>query len=115
MINFKQFYLLEKIRRLLLIILLSIGFFLVFLKPLPVLACYMGIYLLNLIVFILFVKTFDADFWIWSICPTPDFNPIETLDIINGENTTLLNQATLEKKDKFNLFPNVDKVYWSQV
>jgi len=123
MINFKQFYLLEKIRRLLLIILLSIGFFLVLLKPLPVLAetktppktCYMGIYLLNLHDFNLLGKTFDADFWIWSICPTPDFNPIETLDIINAENTTLLNQTTLEKKDKFNLFPNVDKVYWSQV
>ncbi len=122
MINFKQFYLLEKIRRLLLIILLSIGFFLVFLKPLPVLAetksppqtCYMGIYLLALDNFNLLDKTFDTNFWVWTVCPTPELNPIENLEVIHAKNVDIMNSSILEKEDKLNLFPKGDKVYWNE-
>lgn len=122
MINFTQFYLLEKIRRLLLIILLSIGFFLVFLKPLPVLAqtqkppqtCYIGVYLLALDNFNLLDKTFDTNFWIWSICPTSEFKPLKNLEVINAKNLDIINSNSVEKKDKLNLFSKGDKVYFDQ-
>ncbi|MDP1738135.1 MAG: hypothetical protein Q8L23_11935 [Caulobacter sp.] len=29
--------------------------------------------------------TFDADFWMWSVCPTADVKPLETMQFLNAE------------------------------
>ena len=41
--------------------------------------------------------TFKADFWMWSICPTPDASPLKTMEFLNAEETTGGLDATLER------------------
>jgi len=123
MIYSKQFNLIKtKILKSLIVLVCSL-FLGIFFNPLPIFAnnnpsipqtCKMGIYLASLNQFDFANKTFDADFWLWSICPNKELNPIQSVEVINAKSIFKKNDIVLEKTDPFDLFPNTDKVYWSQ-
>ena len=49
--------------------------------------CKMGAYLMSLHDFNLQENSFDADFWLWSVCPSPDLEPLKekNIDFINAK------------------------------
>lgn len=46
--------------------------------------CKIGAFINSLSEIDMAVGTFDADFWLWSVCPTKDVEPIKTMDYVNG-------------------------------
>jgi hypothetical protein len=52
-------------------------------KAQPV-SCKLGAYVVSLSRIDTAVGTFDADFWTWSVCPDSKFEPLKTMEFING-------------------------------
>ena len=48
-------------------------------------SCNVGAYVMSLYDFDLVDKSFGADFWLWSMCPSADVQPLKVMDIINGK------------------------------
>lgn len=76
--------------------------------------CRMGVYLLSLRDFNTDKNSFNAEFWIWSVCPSKNLKPLETLEIINATDTKAAYDSVTEKKDLYGGFVSQEKVYWSQ-
>ena len=57
--------------------------------PAPV-TCRVGLYLRDLHSFDPAADTFGADFWLWSLCPTADLQPLQTMEFINSDNVGVL-------------------------
>ena len=55
--------------------------------PTPV-RCRVGAYVIALYDFDYAANTFRADFWLWSVCPTADLKPLDTLEFINASSVT---------------------------
>lgn len=45
--------------------------------------------------------TFKADFWLWSVCPTPDLEPLKTMEFINGVETAGSLDSTIRRGDRW--------------
>jgi len=52
--------------------------------------CRVGLYLRDLHSFDPTADTFGADFWLWSLCPTADLQPLQTMEFINSDNVAVL-------------------------
>jgi hypothetical protein len=52
--------------------------------------CRVGLYLRDLHSFDPAADTFGADFWLWSVCPTADLQPLRTMEFINSDNVAVL-------------------------
>ena len=61
----------------------------------------MGIYLTSLHNFNLQENSFDADFWLWSVCPSADLKPLEGMDFINASEVETSLSETLQKKNSY--------------
>lgn len=47
--------------------------------------CRIGVYFTSVHNIDTAAGTFDADFWMWSVCPTADVKPLETVQFLNAE------------------------------
>lgn len=47
--------------------------------------CRIGVYVTSVHNIDTVAGTFDADFWMWSVCPTSDLKPLETMQFLNAE------------------------------
>jgi hypothetical protein len=52
--------------------------------------CRIGLYLRDLHSFNPTADTFGADFWLWSLCPTADHQPLQTMEFINSDDVAVL-------------------------
>jgi hypothetical protein len=52
--------------------------------------CRVGAYLTTLHAFDPEADTFDADVWLWSVCPTAGRRPLETMEFVNAERVEVL-------------------------
>lgn len=76
--------------------------------------CRMGVYLLSLRDFKPVERTFGADFWVWTVCPSKDLTPLKSMEIVNGTDIQTAYNSEQVKKDTVGSFKGLDKVYWSQ-
>lgn len=75
--------------------------------------CLVGVYIGSLHDFNLAEKSFDVDFWAWSVCPSEDMQPLKTMSIVNTKEVTTSYDAALKKKNIYGLFSSQEYVYWS--
>lgn len=59
-------------------------------------------------------KSFGADLWIWSVCPSKDLDPIKNVEFVNATKIERMYNSVTERKDKTGNFQAQDKVYWTQ-
>ena len=52
--------------------------------------CRVGLYLRDLHSFDPTNDTFGADLWLWSVCPTADLQPLQTMEFINSDDVAVL-------------------------
>ncbi len=52
--------------------------------------CRVGAYLTALHAFDPEADTFEADVWLWSVCPTADLRPLETMEFVNADEIEVL-------------------------
>lgn len=45
--------------------------------------------------------TFRADFWMWSVCPTKDIEPLKTVEFLNGVDTSASLDSMIQRGDKW--------------
>lgn len=77
-------------------------------------SCRLGAYVVGLHDFDLAKKSFNGDLWVWSVCPSKDLKPLESMEFIDSKKVSLSNSSLLERKDKFGSFSKQDNVYWAQ-
>jgi hypothetical protein len=65
--------------------------------------CRVGTYVIALYDFDYAANTFNADVWLWSVCPTADIKPLDTIEFINANETTTRLQT----------FEPVGNVFWA--
>jgi hypothetical protein len=71
--------------------------------PSPV-RCRVGAYVIALYDFDYAANTFRADFWLWSVCPTAELTPLDTLEFVNASSVTTRLQT----------FEPAAGAYWAQ-
>jgi hypothetical protein len=59
--------------------------------------CRVGAYVTSLHDFDLDANTFVADLWLWSVCPTADRKPLQTMELVNADAIDVLLDSTLER------------------
>lgn len=64
-------------------------------------SCNVGAYVISLYDFDLVDKSFGAGFWLWSICPSADIEPLKFMDIINGKDVKTSLDSTLKIKNSY--------------
>ena len=52
--------------------------------------CRVGLYLRDLHSFDPTADTFGADLWLWSVCPTADHQPLQTMEFVNSDDVAVL-------------------------
>jgi len=52
--------------------------------------CRVGLYLRGLHSFDPTADTFGADLWLWSVCPTADNQPLQTMEFVNSDDVAVL-------------------------
>jgi hypothetical protein len=52
--------------------------------------CRVGLYLRALHSFDPAADTFGADMWLWSVCPTADHQPLQTMEFVNSDDVAVL-------------------------
>jgi hypothetical protein len=52
--------------------------------------CRVGLYLRALHAFDPTADTFSADLWLWSVCPTADHQPLQTVEFVNADDVAVL-------------------------
>ena len=52
--------------------------------------CRVGLYLRDLHSFDPTADTFGADLWLWSVCPTAELQPLQTMEFINSDDVAVL-------------------------
>ncbi|GAP98319.1 hypothetical protein [Leptolyngbya sp. NIES-2104] len=76
--------------------------------------CRMGTYITALRDLEPATKAFGADFWLWSVCPSKDLDPIKNIEFVNAVKIEKMYNSVTERKDKTGNFQAQDKVYWTQ-
>lgn len=59
--------------------------------------CQVGTYITSLSQVDTALGTFRADFWMWSVCPTRDLEPLKTLEFVNAVSVQPSLDSTLER------------------
>jgi hypothetical protein len=78
-------------------------------------ACPIGVYLVSLRDLNPAEKTFGADFWAWSNCPTKDLKPLESMEVVNGKDVQTAYDSVQEKPDPARVTQKPPgKIYWAQ-
>jgi hypothetical protein len=54
-------------------------------EPAAPVTCQVGTYLITMTAFDPEADTFDADLWLWSVCPNGTRRPLETMEFVNAE------------------------------
>ena len=54
-------------------------------EPAAPVTCQVGAYLITVTAFDPEADTFDADLWLWSVCPNGTRRPLETMEFVNAE------------------------------
>lgn len=83
-------------------------------SPQPPQTCEVGIYVTALRNFKLPDKTFDAEFRLWSICPTETLKPLKSIKIIGAINPKISYETFLAKKNISDSFLSLDQLYYHQ-
>ena len=52
--------------------------------------CRVGLYLRDLHSFDPTADTFGADFWLWSLCPSADHQPLQTMEFVTADDAAVL-------------------------
>lgn len=76
--------------------------------------CRVGIYITSLRNFKFTDKSFTAEFRVWSVCPSKDLKPLESMEIIDSLESEETSNGTLDKKNRSGSFSTKKEVYWSQ-
>lgn len=76
--------------------------------------CRVGVYVTGLRAFDFNNHSFTTDFEVWSVCPTLDLNPLETLKLVGGIESEMSKITTLEVPNKSDSFSPRATLYWSQ-
>ncbi|MBI5939686.1 MAG: hypothetical protein HY859_04595 [Caulobacterales bacterium] len=61
--------------------------------------CRVGAYVTSLSQVDTAAGTFRADFWMWSVCPTKDIEPLKTVEFVNAASVQGSLDSTLERDD----------------
>lgn len=80
----------------------------------PPKTCVVGLYVTSLRDFNPAEKSFGANFWTWSICPTSDLKPLEKLEVINASESEASHNSQTKSQNLSGSFPSIKQVYWSQ-
>ena len=83
--------------------------------PQPPQTCRVGVYVTSLRDLNLPEKTFSADFWVWSLCPSKDLQPLESMKLLNVKEFESDHDTLLKGKNLTGSFSTKDKLYWSQI
>lgn len=78
--------------------------------------CRAGVYVASLRDLNLAEKRFSADFYLWSVCPSKELQPLKSMKVLNVEdfkNFRAAYDSTLERKDLPKWFYPKEDVYWS--
>jgi hypothetical protein len=78
--------------------------------------CRVGVYVTSLRDLNLAEKRFSSDFYLWSVCPAKELQPLKSMKILNVEDFKHFKAAfdsTLERQDLPKWFYPQQKVYWS--
>lgn len=67
----------------------------------PPVVCRMGAFIISLSQVDTATGTFKADFWMWSVCPTPDIEPLKTVEFLNGVSTTGSLDSLIQRGDQW--------------
>lgn len=59
-------------------------------------------------------RSFGAEFWVWSVCPSQELQPLQSMEVVNASNVAITHPSELKREDLINSFPEQDEVYWSQ-
>lgn len=76
--------------------------------------CRVGIYVTGLRGFDLNNQSFTTDFEVWSVCPSPDLQPLKTLKLIGAIESEINNITTLEVPNQSDSFSPRTTLYWTQ-
>ena len=82
----------------------------------PPQTCTVGIYVAALRNLNVADKKFGTDFYIWSVCPTKELQPLKSIKVLNIQDYKNFKSGydtTLERKDLSKLFYPKENVYWS--
>lgn len=78
--------------------------------------CRVGVYVASLRDLNLAEKRFSSDFYLWSVCPSEELQPLKSMKILNVEDFDRFkasNNSTSERKDLPKWFYPKEVVYWS--
>ncbi|HEY9627154.1 MAG TPA: hypothetical protein V6C84_07620 [Coleofasciculaceae cyanobacterium] len=59
-------------------------------------------------------RSFGAEFWLWSVCPSKELQPLKRMEVVNATSTEISNESELERQDKIGAFRQQGEVYWFQ-
>lgn len=82
----------------------------------PPQTCRVGVYVSSLRDLNLAEKQFSSDFYLWSVCPSEELQPLKSMKVLNVEDFDLFKAAydsTLKRKDLPKWFYPKQEVYWS--
>ncbi|MFD3265087.1 ligand-gated ion channel [Phenylobacterium ferrooxidans] len=69
--------------------------------PTPAITCRLGAWFVSVHDINAAEGTFKADFWMWSVCPERELNPLESLEFLNAAETEEGLDATLQRGGKW--------------
>ncbi|WP_143842279.1 hypothetical protein [Nostoc sp. 106C] len=76
--------------------------------------CRVGIFVTSLRNFKFADKSFRADFRVWSVCPSKDLKPLESMQVIDTIESEEVDYQTQNKPNRTESFATKGDVYWSQ-
>jgi hypothetical protein len=81
----------------------------------PIQTCRVGVYVTSLRDLNLAEKSFNADFWVWSVCPEENLKPLKSMKFLNVKEFKSKYDSLAVSKNLTDSFPTKDKLYWSQL
>ena len=81
----------------------------------PAKTCKVGVYITSLRDPNLAEKSFNADFWVWSVCPDENLKPLKSMKFLNVKKFKSKYDSLTVSKNLTGSFSTKDKLYWSQL
>jgi hypothetical protein len=75
--------------------------------------CRVGVYITSLRDLNLAEKSFNADFWVWSVCPPENVDPLKSMKFLNVKSFKSKYPSLIERKNLTDFFPAKEKLFWS--
>ncbi|MCY7393820.1 MAG: hypothetical protein LH647_20675 [Leptolyngbyaceae cyanobacterium CAN_BIN12] len=83
--------------------------------PQAPLTCRVGVYVTGLRDLNLADKSFSAEFWVWSVCPSETLKPLKSFKVLNVKKLKSSHDLVSISKNLTGSFSTKEKLYWSQV